>query len=122
MDQWRQYTRCVGWEHWQGAAAAGEEAAEAVATAAAEAATGGQQRLGRDGRKRRASELEVEEPELLQWFWALMHSLTQQQLRALLRFWTALPLLPAGGFGALPRQLRLVRADHTSQRFPRVRQ
>jgi hypothetical protein len=30
------------------------------------------------------------------------------------------PCLPAGGFGELPHQLAIVRADYTSQKYPQV--
>jgi hypothetical protein len=63
----------------------------------------------------------AEEPEVLVWFWALLTSMSQAQQRSLLRFWTALPCLPAGGFAELPRRLAIVRADYTSQKYPQVR-
>ena len=62
----------------------------------------------------------AEEPDVLVWFWALLSSMSQAQQRSLLRFWTALPCLPAGGFGELPHQLAIVRADYTSQKYPQV--
>ena len=57
---------------------------------------------------------------MLVWFWALLSSMSQAQQRALLRFWTALPCLPAGGLAELPRRLAIVRANYTSQKYPQV--
>jgi len=59
--------------------------------------------------------------QVLRWFWLLVGAMREEQRCALLRFWTSLPCLPEGGFGALPRRLCIIRADPQSQPLPVVR-
>lgn len=95
-EQWRRHTRCIGWDGWRGLAS------------------------GADDMEAGGLDEQQQEPELLRWFWMLVGAMREGQRAALLRFWTSLPSLPSGGFGALPQPLTLVRAEHASQRLPRA--
>ena len=141
-EQWRRHTRCIGWDGWRGLASGADGMEDdGSAEQQQEPEVGGSWGVPRccaccacccTSHTERVHVLPgaalANHPldpfpihlQLLCWFWMLVGAMREGQRAALLRFWTSLPSLPSGGFGALPQPLTLVRAEHASQRLPRV--
>ncbi|XP_074340600.1 E3 ubiquitin-protein ligase UPL5-like [Apium graveolens] len=54
----------------------------------------------------------------ISWFWKVVKNLSQEEMRDLLFFWTAVKFLPPGGFKGLPMRLCISRTGGEEWRWP----